>query len=159
LQQAWKDPPSAGTIIPIARVGLLALLAAAPASAQVGAGGCNPHRGNEVRCAIRIDVLGGHRVYDLAINAARMGAEARMTIDTCISTCGSAGPKIGRNNIANSGSRRVATFTNERNHAGMVARAVAGFCVEIFLLNCALAGQPANCQQVINMGASKIELR
>ncbi len=54
---------------------------------------------------------------------------------------------------------RVATFNNERDQAGMVAQAVAGFCVETFLLNCTMAGQPANCQQVINMGSSKIEIR
>ena len=138
---------------------LLAALSASPAMAQVGVGSCQPHGRTEVRCAIRIDIPGGNRVYAVVINATRMGAEARMTTDTYISTCGSAGQMIGRSNIANAGSSRVASFTNERNQAGMVAQAVAGFCVETFLLNCTLAGQPANCQQVINMGSSKIEVR
>lgn len=138
---------------------LFAALLASPAMAQVGVGSCQPHRANEVRCAIRIDIPGGSRVHDVVINAARMGAEARMTTDTYISTCGSAGQMIGRSNIANSGSSRVASFTNERSQAGMVAQAVAGVCVETFLIQCSLAGQPANCQQVINMGSSKIEVR
>ncbi|WPB84538.1 hypothetical protein [Sediminicoccus rosea] len=138
---------------------LLAAMAASPAMAQVGTGSCNPHRANEVRCAVRIDIPGGNRVYNVVINATRMGAEARMTTDTYISTCGSAGQMVGRSNIANSGSSRVATFTNERNQAGMVAQALAGFCVETFLTTCSSNGQAANCQQVLNLGATKIEVR
>ena len=66
---------------------------------------------------------------------------------------------IGRSNIANSGASRVANFTNERNQAGMVAQAMAGFCVEVFLLNCTSGGQRANCQQALNLGASRVEVR
>jgi hypothetical protein len=138
---------------------LLAVLAAAPASAQIGSGACQPHRNGEVRCAVRIDIPGGNRVYDVVVNAARAGGEARMQTDTYISTCGSAGQMVGRSNIANSGASRVATFTNERNQAGMVAQAVAGFCVETFLLNCTQGGSPVSCQQVLNLGASRVEIR
>lgn len=143
-----------------AALSILALLAAAPASAQtqVGQGDCQPHRGNEVRCAVRIDIPGGNRVYNVRINANRAGAEARMTTDTYISTCGSPGQMIGRGNIANSGTSQVATFTNERSQAGMVTQTLFGFCVETFILNCTLAGQPANCQQVLNLGTSKIQI-
>lgn len=138
---------------------LLALVAAAPAWAQkVGEGACQPHRNGEVRCAVRVDIPGGNRVYNVMINANRTGAEARMTTDTYISTCGSAGQMVGRSNIANSGNSRVATFTNERNQAGMVAQALFGFCVETFILNCTAAGQPVSCQQALNLGTSKIEV-
>jgi hypothetical protein len=142
-----------------AALALLAALAATPASAQIAGGACNPHRSNEVRCAVRLDIPGGNRVYDVMINASRAGAEARMTTDTYISTCGSPGQMVGRSNIANSGTSKVASFTNERDQAGRVAQAFGGFCVETFILNCMVAGQPANCQQVINLGASRIEIR
>ena len=45
------------------------------------------------------------------------------------------------------------------DQAGRVAQAFGGFCVETFILNCMVAGQPANCQQVINLGTSRIEIR
>jgi hypothetical protein len=138
---------------------ILALLAATPASAQLGSGACQPHRNNEVRCAVRIDIPGGNRGYDVMITAARTGGEARMQTDTYISTCGSAGQMVARSNIANSGTSRVGTFTNERNQAGMVAQAFAGFCVETFLLNCIQGGSPVSCQQVLNLGASRVEIR
>lgn len=138
---------------------LLAVLAASPAMAQkVGEGACQPHRNGEVRCAVRVDIPGGNRVYNVMINANRAGAEARMTTDTYISTCGSAGQMVGRSNIANSGNSRVATFTNERGQAGMVTQALFGFCVETFILNCTAAGQPVSCQQVLNLGTSRIEV-
>lgn len=137
----------------------LALFAAAPASAQVGVGGCNPHRGNEVRCAVRIDIPGGNRQYAVMLNASRWNTDARMQADTYISTCGSAGVLAGRSQIANTGTSQVATFMNERNQAGMVAQALAGFCVEVFLLNCQANGQPVSCVQVLNMGSSRVEVR
>ncbi len=144
--------------LPLASLGM-ALLTAMPASAQVGSGACEPHRANEVRCAVRINIPGGNRVYQVMINANRATGEARMVTDTYISTCGTAGELVGRSNIANSGTSRVATFANERSQAAMVAQSLAGVCVEVFLLNCTQAGQPANCQRVINLGASRIEIR
>ena len=54
--------------LPLSALGL-ALFAAAPASAQVGSSTCQPHRNGEVRCAVRIDIPGGNRVYDVVINA------------------------------------------------------------------------------------------
>lgn len=143
------------------RIALLgaALFAATPASAQIGSGACQPHRNGEVRCAVRIDIPGGNRIYDVVINAARMGGEARMRADTYISTCGSSGQQVGSTNIGNSGASRVATFTNERNQAGMVAQSLAGFCVEVFLLNCTQGGNATSCQQLLNLGASRVEIR
>lgn len=138
---------------------LLALLAAAPASAQVGSGACQPHRHNEVRCAVRLDIPGGNRTYEVLINANRSGGEGRMQADAYFSHCGSAGRLLGRSNIANAGTSRVTTFTNERDQAGMAVQAIAGVCVEVFLLNCIRAGQPANCQQMLNLGVSRIEIR
>lgn len=140
---------------------LLALLAAAPASAQtVGRGDCQPHRNGEVRCAVRVDIPGGNRPYSVFITATRAGnTEARIVADTYISTCGTAGKLVGRSNIANSGNSHVAGFTNERSQAGAVTQGVLGFCVETFLVSCSSEGQAANCQQVLNLGATKIEVR
>lgn len=140
---------------------LLAVMAAAPASAQtVGRGDCQPHRNGEVRCAVRVDIPGGNRPYSVFITATRAGnAEARIVADTYISTCGTAGQLIGRSNIANSGTSHVAGFTNERSQAGAVTQGVLGFCVETFLTACSSNGQAANCQQVLNLGATKIEVR
>lgn len=137
----------------------LALFAAAPASAQVGSGPCQPHRHGEVRCAVRINIPGGNRRYPVVLHAARLGSDARMQADTYISTCGSAGVLAGRTQIGNSGASEVATFTNERNEAGMLTQALAGFCVEVFLLNCQANGQPISCVQAINLGVSRVEVR
>jgi len=144
--------------LPLASLGM-ALLTAIPASAQLGSAACEPHRANEVRCAVRTGIPGGNRVYEVMINAARLGGEARMVTDTYVSVCGSAGRMIGRGNIANSGTSRVATFTNERSLPEIAAQTLAGVCVEVFVLNCTQAGQPVNCQRVMNLGASRIEIR
>lgn len=139
---------------------LLALMAAsAPASAQLGSGACQPHRHNEVRCAMRLNIPGGNRLYDVTIAAARNGAEARMQTDTYVSNCGSDGRMIGRGNIANAGSSRVGQFTNERGQASGAVQALFGVCVEVFLLNCVQGGQSVNCQQVLNIGGSRVEIR
>ncbi|MBY0337885.1 MAG: hypothetical protein K2X11_14810 [Acetobacteraceae bacterium] len=143
----------------LAILSLLATVAAAPAFAQVGSAACQPHRGNEARCAVRIDIPGGNRVYQVDIEASRLGGDARVTTDTYISTCGSSGQMVGRSNIPNAGRSRVASFTNERSQAGMVAQTLAGFCVEVFLLNCTANGQAANCQQVLNLGATRVVVR
>ncbi len=139
----------------------LALVSALPAWAQVGSGGCQPHRGSdEVRCAVKIDIPGGSRVYDVVVIAAQQGdATARVNADTWISTCGASGQLAGQANINNAGAQRVATFTNERSQLGMVAQAMAGFCVEVFLHDCSQAGNRKNCQQVLNLDASRMEVR
>lgn len=139
---------------------LLALMAAsASASAQLGSGACQPHRQNEVRCAARLNIPGGNQLYSVNIAAARNGGETRMQTDTYVGHCGSAGRLIGRGNIANSGNSRVGQFTNERDHLGAAVQALSGVCVEVFLLNCTQAGQAANCQQVLNIGGSRVEIR
>lgn len=146
-----------------AALALLALMAALPASAQyrvVGEGECQPHRSDEVRCALRIEIPGGDTRYAVRIKAnhATGSRAARMSADTYISTCGSGGRNLGRSNIGNSDTSQVATFTNERDQAGRLAQALFGFCVETFLTNCSMGGQAANCQQVINLGTTKIEV-
>jgi hypothetical protein len=138
---------------------LLAVLATAPASAQIATSACQPHRNGEVRCAVRVDIPGGNRVYEVMINAARAGADARIQTDTYVSNCGSAGRMVGRSNIANTGTSRVATFANERSSLEFPVQAVMGVCVEVFLLNCTVAGQPATCGSVLNLGGSRVELR
>lgn len=137
----------------------LALFAAAPASAQVGSGPCQPHRHGEVRCAVRLDIPGGNRRYAVVLHAARAGSDARMQADTYISACGGIGVMAGRTQIANSGASQVATFTNEREQIGMAMQALTGFCVEVFLLNCQANGQPISCVQAINLGVSRVEVR
>jgi hypothetical protein len=131
-----------------------------PASAQVGRGDCQPHRSDEVRCAVKIDIPGGDRVYEVFVIATQQGgAAARVNADTYISTCGTSGQLVGKTDIANAGAQRVATFTNERNQLGMVAQAMAGFCVEVFLHDCSRAGSRTSCQQVLNLANSRVEVR
>ena len=136
---------------------MLILLAASPASAQLAASACWPHRNDEVRCAARVDIPVGTR-FDVTINATRAGAEARMQADTYVSICGSRGRMVGRTNIPNSGTSRVATFTHEPNMVEHSVQSVVGFCVEVFLVNCTVAGRPESCTNALRMGPSRVEL-
>lgn len=136
---------------------MFTLLAAAPASAQLATNACWPHRNDEVRCAARVDIPVGTR-FDVTINATRAGAEARMQADTYVSICGSRGRMVSRTNISNSGTSRVASFTHEPNPVEHLVQGVVGFCVEVFLMNCTVAGRPANCTNALRIGPSRVEL-
>lgn len=137
---------------------LVAVMAAAPASAQFTAGtACQEHNNGEVRCAVRLDNA-AHISFNVLINATSVRTDARVQADTYVSTCGSPGRMIARTNIANSGTSLVASFTHSPNTVEFGAQLLAGTCVEVFLLNCIQAGQPTPCKNAVQAFASRVEV-
>lgn len=151
-----KDP----SMIRPAVFSLLALLIAAPASAQnVESGLCNPHRQNEVRCLIHTYILTNSHNWKVSIQPVANRHSWSATAETYISTCGYPGVMIGRTTIRGTNEQQVATFRNDQSDLRRVTQAAHGFCVETFLTNCTANGEPTNCQQLLYPSHSRFQMR
>ncbi|WP_431304941.1 hypothetical protein [Sediminicoccus sp. BL-A-41-H5] len=146
----------------LAPLALLALTAAASPHGSAGSawGACLPHRNNEVRCAVRLDVPpSGHR-YTVRIQGFDIShASATMTTDTYVSMCGAPGRMVSRQVGPVQGVRQIASFTNEPGSITAEMSVGAGLCVETFIYNCTANARPSGCQAVMNLVLSQIEVR
>jgi hypothetical protein len=136
---------------------LALLVAAGAAQAQRFEGSCQPHRNGEVRCAARSDPRNMGN-YDITLRAVRGTAgEGRIIADAWRSVCGSAGNLQGSVNMGNNEAQRIASFNHQfGSDAAAMAQTAFGMCVEVFIRSCTANGRATSCQDVINIGASRI---
>lgn len=110
------------------------LLLALPAAAQQSVG-CDVHRGEEIRCTVRVPMGGTYTQTVRLITQGRgeFSAQAQVRLGEC-GQPGSAGPVVSITN----------TQANRELHRGTVT--VRGFsCPEILISNCQRAGHRVSC--------------
>lgn len=143
------------------RVAALAAALAVPGLAQAQGfdGGCAPHGANEVRCVGRGDPRLVGRSYSVALVPSGFVAGGLAIADAWKSTCGSRGEMLGSRTISDGERQVVASFHHDFTDIQGLVQRTFGMCVEVFLRSCALNGRAARCQDVVNAGATRLEVR
>ena len=134
---------------PLVALGM-GLLSALPAAAQnaTHTGGCAPHAGDQLRCAVQVPMLIASNAYPTLT----IVGNGQITGDwqRWFSQCGSPGE-------ANSISR----ISNANASLRLAMRPIGGlslYCVEVFFFNCRdQSGQAVPCQR--GFGASQLQVR
>jgi hypothetical protein len=128
----------------------LAALAAAPVAAQQSAtftGPCEVHRGDQMRCALRIPMVGNfHLVSQLVTRGdGKVTGQAQVWLSEC-GLPGSAGPVSTIQNTSMTHRLRQTNVT-----------AVAVTCPEIFVFNCQEGGRSVPCQRGFGNATIRVE--
>lgn len=126
---------------------LLALPAAAQQSATHTAR-CEPHRNDQMRCALRIPMVGQYdqRVSLVVTGNGQISGQAQVWISEC-GLPGSAGPV---RDVRNSGG------AVELRRTRIAAASLA--CPELFVFNCRQDGQPVACSRGFGFASIRVEL-
>ena len=135
----------------IKRLTLGILLAAGlPAAAQQGAvhtGSCAAHGNDQVRCALRIPMVGNYTqtVALVTRGDGRVSGQAQVWLSEC-GLPGSAGPVVSVTNAGTTHRVRQSTVN-----------AVAVACPELFVFNCRESGQAVPCQRAFGNASIRVE--
>ncbi len=128
----------------------LAALLATPAAAQQSAthtGGCEEHRRDQIRCALRIPMVGNfsQSVQLVTRGDGRISGQAQVWISEC-GLPGSAGPVLSVSNGA----------TTHRLRQTLVT-AAAFACIEVFVFNCQEGGRAVPCSRGFGNASIRVE--
>jgi hypothetical protein len=131
---------------------MLAACLAWPAAAQqtsTHAANCEPHRGDQIRCALRIPMIGNYQMQITLVT--RGNGRVSGTAQSWSSECGLPGSSGATVSVRNSGASTVVRRDN--------VTAASVVCPEIFVFNCQEDGRPVACSSGFSTSSIRVELR